>query len=369
MENRLNSLDALRGLLATWVLVAHVASRVLSDETVRKLHLQAALEPLTPVYVFMILSGFVIFHLLHREYGGYRDFMIRRFFRLAPLYFFVLPISVAAVGFELRTLEALPWRNGDITDSINVHRETLAHLWSHVVAHISMLHGAISDRFLKDAPFSFLSQGWSVSLEWQFYLSAPLLFLLAKSGRYLWLALVLVILIVLGRFGYYAVGYFPSQLHYFAVGILSYNTYRHSAWYVGMNATLRTFLLLLAFGAIYFGTSNPLVWMVWFAAMHVLLTSKSNPTSLLSRISDSRVLLWLGEVSYSVYLLHIPILYVVFALLLWLSRSWEQWHFLILALVLVVLLTLALAGLTHKFIERPGIRTGRNFAKRLTVVE
>ena len=364
MENRLSPLDALRGLLATWVMVAHVASRVLSDRAIQKFHLQAALEPLIPVYVFMILSGFVIFHFLHRDYSGYRSFIVRRFFRLAPLYFFILPISALAVGFELRTLQSLPWRNGDIIDSIGVHREALAAFWSHLLAHASLLHGAIPDRVLEDAPFTFLSQGWSISLEWQFYMIAPLLFVLVTSRRYWWLVLAVSALALLGTL-YYAVGYLPSQLHYFAVGILSFYAYRHSSWYIGLNAAVRTVALLFVLVALYFGTANPLPWMVWLAVMHVVLNTRTSSTSFLSRISDSPALLWLGEVSYSVYLLHIPILYLVFAVLLRLSTSWEQGRFLIVALALIVPLTLVLAALTHKFIELPGVRLGRRLAKQI----
>lgn len=364
MENRLFPFDVLRGLLATWVMIAHVVGRVLSDRTIQNYHLQAVLEPLIPVYVFMILSGFVIFYFLDQEYGGYRSFLARRFFRLAPLYFVILPLSALAVGFELRTLHNLPWRNGDIIDSISVHREALVEFWPHLLAHVSLLHGAIPDHILKDAPFTFLSQGWSVSLEWQFYLIAPLIFLLAKAGRYWRVALIVFILAILGTI-HHAVGYLPNQMHYFAAGILSFYAYRYSSWYAGIRDSFRLLALLLVFWALYLWMASPLPWMVWLAAMHVVLTTKANPRSVLSRMSQSPALRWLGEVSYSVYLIHIPILYVVFAALLRRSTPWEQGDFLLGALALIVPITLGAAALTHRFIERPGIRLGRTLAQRI----
>ena len=89
-RTNLASLESLRGLLALWVLIAHVTARVISEGTISKAHAQAPLEPLLPVYVFMILSGFVIFSLLQREQESYGVFVVRRIFRLAPLFLVVM---------------------------------------------------------------------------------------------------------------------------------------------------------------------------------------------------------------------------------------------------------------------------------------
>jgi len=159
------------------VLVAHVTARIISEATIGRVHAQAPLEPLIPVYVFMILSGFVIFSLLHRQQESYGVFVLRRFFRLAPLFLVVLLVSSQLVSFELRTLDHLFWRNPHIYDAIKIHRETLADFWPHFWSHFLLLHGLVPETLLPDGNFTFLSQGWSISLEWQFYLLAPLLYL------------------------------------------------------------------------------------------------------------------------------------------------------------------------------------------------
>ena len=110
-------LESLRGLLAVWVLAAHVAGRSLLDSQIAAARLNALTEPLLPVYVFMILSGFVIFLLLDNERQGYLPFLLRRFFRLAPLYYVILAISVFLLGLQLHALESLPWKNRVVAES------------------------------------------------------------------------------------------------------------------------------------------------------------------------------------------------------------------------------------------------------------
>jgi peptidoglycan/LPS O-acetylase OafA/YrhL len=46
-----------------------------------------------------------------------------------------------------------------------------------------MLHGAVPDVLVRNAPSAFLIPAWSVSLEWQFYLVAPLVYAWAVSAR------------------------------------------------------------------------------------------------------------------------------------------------------------------------------------------
>jgi peptidoglycan/LPS O-acetylase OafA/YrhL len=72
--------------------------------------------------------------------------------------------------------------------------------------------------------------------------------------------------------------------------------------------------------------------------------------------------LWLGRISYSVYLVHIPVLYLVFRAI----TRWDEhiggWEFLALALPGTLLVTIALAAFTYRFIERPGMGWGRQLA-------
>ena len=74
------------------------------------------------------------------------------------------------------------------------------------------------------------------------------------------------------------------------------------------------------------------------------------------------LLLWLGRISYSVYLMHIPVLYLVFRAITRLDGHIGGWKFLALALPGTLVATIALAAATYLFIELPGMRLGRRLA-------
>ena len=75
------------------------------------------------------------------------------------------------------------------------------------------------------------------------------------------------------------------------------------------------------------------------------------------------VLLWLGRVSYSYYLWHIPVLMAL--ALAYPTRGASAWLLLLTALVL----TGVVAELCFRAIEQPGIRLGRRLARALSQPE
>jgi peptidoglycan/LPS O-acetylase OafA/YrhL len=75
-------------------------------------------------------------------------------------------------------------------------RSTNEYFWAHAAAHLVMLHGAISNSILPFSQYAFNSPGWSLSLEWQFYLIAPLVIMFARSRAGIaWLDLGLLAII------------------------------------------------------------------------------------------------------------------------------------------------------------------------------
>lgn len=74
---------------------------------------------------------------------------------------------------------------------------------------------------------------------------------------------------------------------------------------------------------------------------------------------NSRVLHWLGTISYPLYLLHWPLLVCCISTLLYLRKTWTPGEMLTILAFTYLPITLLSAWLVHIWIERPGMRWGR----------
>jgi peptidoglycan/LPS O-acetylase OafA/YrhL len=91
------------------------------------------------------------------------------------------------------------------------------------------------------------------------------------------------------------------------------------------------------------------------AAVGVIALTMGTPE--IRRILNHRALVWLGRISYSLYLVHLPILYVVTAL--GLSAPWVT-------TVTVIAASLAAAELGARWIELPAMRLGKQLAAQVS---
>ena len=85
--------EGLRGLLAAWVVFGHVL--LFSGFQYQDGLFGIIFSPVLGVYVFMMLSGFVIFSSLDRRPTTWLSFMRRRFWRLLPVYLLCLGLAIA----------------------------------------------------------------------------------------------------------------------------------------------------------------------------------------------------------------------------------------------------------------------------------
>src|SRR5262245_34273125 len=188
------------------------------------------------VDVFIVISAFVIFLLLDKTRMSVTQFLTRRFFRLYPLFIslFVIAIPLSLMD-HWNVTHAGAYMSPRMIDYLTrIIESNWTNVHWHSALHAVMLNGAVPERILPNAPGAFLDPAWSVSLEWQFYLVAPLAFALAISSRpsrRIALALGCVALLAVTRFPILHVAYgaaLPFHLAYFAVGGASYFIYR---WY------------------------------------------------------------------------------------------------------------------------------------------
>ncbi|RXH39628.1 hypothetical protein XH94_17185 [Bradyrhizobium zhanjiangense] len=180
---------------------------------------------LPAVLVFLVVSGFVIAHVVVEKAEPYPVYLVQRFARLFPLFvatcffgFFtndLLAISLVAPGFN----------DSDFAKVVNgVAASNHKYLWSHLFAHLTMLHGAISNAALPYSEYAFNMPAWSISLEWQFYLVAPLIICIIRNELFI---LLLAIAVSICEFWSASLvstvqsGALPLATSYFVVGIVS----------------------------------------------------------------------------------------------------------------------------------------------------
>jgi peptidoglycan/LPS O-acetylase OafA/YrhL len=361
-------LDGLRALLSWWVVICHTLQQAGYLESNLGRGLRILVHGDYAVDVFIILSGFVIHKLWHDAREPYRIFIARRFLRLWPAFAVCLLGSLAVrpcvaaiichapLGEPVTAAEHLArlqqnWQNEQ------------GHFAAHLLAHLPMLHGAIPETLLPGSSIAFLGPAWSISLEWQFYLIAPLLFVLLQRGRGIaWL--IFAVLAGLGWMLRYTPpmnawfpmeAFLPQKLLLFGVGIICHEVWRavHDDGHFIAPA-----LLGLAGLVLFFTLSIPLaLWLLALAAVYA-------PRNWFKSLLDSRAFQFLGRVSYSTYLGHMLVLWalqpLIFRILPVVTAPQMLAFLIVLGAPLILVLSLAL----HRWVEAPAIRFGRRLSPR-----
>lgn len=358
---RIKPLESLRGLLALWVVVGHTIKHTgYAPASLGPFRLLAM--PELAVDVFIMLSGFVIFLLLDHQRSTYLQFIHKRWFRIAPLFLAELAVSALTLDWQMDVIRSSPFPAHAIANDLQIHQDAASHLFGNIVMHALMLHGALPAGLLPNSSFAIIGQGWSISVEWQFYLLAPLLFLLVSRGRWLLLGAAVAAAFALRLANYGDGGFAFGQMAYFMIGIASYYGWKHSDRLRAAPEALDVGAACVAVLLMMTTTRTPSL-LIWTAVMYVVVAQRqprlSRAQAWLAALLESRALLALGTISYSLYLVHMLVLYAAQDWLddLLAGATHPAWTAAM--LLAVVSGSVLVAALTYRFIELPGIAAGR----------
>lgn len=355
-NHRFSSIEGLRGWLAVLVMINHIGYA--SNLPPSTLGYLTSLGGANAVRVFMIISGFVIFHLLIEKREPYPAYLIRRFMRLFPLF------AVSCIGGYFVNLATIP---ADVigadtpfyVEARDIAAATEQWLEAHILAHATMLHGIISHDFLPWSEYAFNVPGWSISLEWQFYLVAPMMLL---ALRFPLMAIPLIIGIIIGHYATKEVWIYHQQsmlldpMIYFCVGIVSRVIYP-----LLENVVQQTTLPLTAIGLAAIFVRGPfVVWGLLYFGLIIHRDISNGFTKLYRLLLESRFASYLGSRSYSIYLCHYPIMLSYSAL--WASWTSQIGTFMMMTFA-VIPSTLMVAEVLYRGIELPAISLGRHLAR------
>jgi peptidoglycan/LPS O-acetylase OafA/YrhL len=364
--SHLFELEVVRGLMSWWVVVGHVLAFAGFQENNVPSVIALVMHGAYAVNVFMMMSGFVIAKLLTDKNESYKVFITRRFLRIYPVFFVVLAVAILVrplyIPILLASRAPLPWHYDRIWDAEN------SHFWSHILAHWSMLYGVIPESTLRYAGIALLGPAWSMTIEFQYYLVAPLLIFIARRfGTKGWITLIAVSGLVSEVFAATLQGNFPTSLPtflpLFLAGMTSYLIY---AKMKEQEAKVPADILLAGAPLLYLVTGS-VPATIWGFAMALILANGDSPVvskmkSLLNRPS----LLFLGKISYSTYLIHYPILWLAKALVACVALHANPFAVGLALFAITTPVTLCASALLYHFVEKPGIDFGRRLFKNPT---
>lgn len=351
-SERIGSLDSLRGIAALIVVFYHCSLVVpgVYPSLLSNLPMRVVLAGPEAVYVFFVLSGFVLYLSLQRhDRDTWRVFAARRLARLYPPV--VGAVLVSAALFVLVAPGPMPALQGWFTDLS----------WSEPLS-LELLAG----HFLLLDPNRFHTLDnpmWSLVVE----VRLSLLFPFIAAGVRRWPAATMIGCLGLSSLSRHVllaghpVGavdpFFTFQfLDLFALGAWMAR-YRAPVASLVRRVPALLYALATLFALVEQGRAVP--FMIYAAA--VLLVAASFSYAALARLYALRPLVWLGERSFSLYLIHMPLLLTTVHLLA--AR-------LPIAVILAGTVPLCLVGaeLFWRAVERPSIRlsraVGRHLARR-----
>lgn len=335
-------LTSLRGVAALWVVAHHLLLRFIDTglATPDRFLLPGGVA----VDIFFILSGLVMAGTYTAlTPAGVPAFMVRRVFRIYPLHLFVMAgiIGVALLRFFVK---------GQVAPGDN---------WARLPEALLLLQP------FRDLPLTWNVASWSVGVEMACYLAFPLLLPLMRGlPRTLVIGLALVLgiveFVVLSKVGTVVSG--PGAV---ARGFAGFS------FGMAMALSLRGVRLpplaqklaepLAAIGVVAaLAVSMPELTPVFAAALIGLFYIGRGPVAVLLEWAP---LHWLGKISYSVYLTHLPV--IGFAALLFAPQKMPlpegvgliAWSLVVMALVL------AISHLCWRFVEEPARRYGARLSR------
>ncbi|WP_239107229.1 acyltransferase family protein [Corynebacterium sp. FDAARGOS 1242] len=349
-------LDGLRGLAVVAVVIYHFFGDLLPGGYLG-------------VDMFFVLSGFLITSLLIREFNvtgriSLTDFWIRRFRRILPAALVVLCLCTAVVSAI----------GGDL--AVGIREQFLGTLffvnnWTQI---------ATSQTYFAPNEVQVFAHYWSLAVEEQFYLIWPLLMtgVFAVSRRKptrlpIAVALVLATASALAMAFLFAPGDDPTRVYYgtdthafgLLVGALLSFMLTSTSKEAGADSWASTSKGVLASTVGTLALLAYLAQLVWMGADReftyrggLVLTSVLGAAMIWAVVRETgpltwffgtRVMRWLGQRSFSLYLWHWPIIMILVAV-----SDAPSWALGILALPL----SFVLAEVTYQFVENPFRRGG-----------
>lgn len=349
IENRLYlpGLNGIRAVAAMTVLFGHMYSPF-GDWGLASLPFRIP-WPEEPVTTFFVISGFLITYLLMNEIVKTNNvsipkFYVRRILRIWPLYYLYLILAIVAVVCLKSPMDESVWYYalffGNISFALRIGLVPLFHYWS-------------------------------LGVEEQYYLWYPWV---AKYGKKHLLTIVVVLCVVwfglrLGCFMLLGKGLLHNLLTITrfdcmmigAIGAILY--YKNCRWFVQLcgNKWVSIVAWILFFTSGIYATFIPAPIRAELISILSLIVIVSGLTY--KPILENKILNYIGKISYGIYVIHPLLIFVgsYFVKKYELLANWNRGGDII-VFVGTTALTIALSGLSYRYLEMPFLRIKEKYS-------
>jgi len=291
-RQQIDGLTGLRGVAACWVMLMHFRDVTPTQVWQFPIFDRVISNGAYGVDIFFVLSGFVISYAYEGWFTrrlGLNDiyrFLTYRFARIYPVH--LVTFVFMNVLFMLRALTSgihgLPERYDLVT----------------LLSSLTLTHDWIPGCQTPNMP------AWSVSAEWFAYILFPLLCLILARTR--WLILVYLAtglgLALFQPFGTYGPAHVLSG---FLVGMAAYRLWES----ISLVRFPRITGLLVGVSIMFWGSSAEPPMATGLVFFSVLVIALADPEDFLGRTLSLPAAMYLGEISYSLYMVHWPVRVVI----------------------------------------------------------
>jgi peptidoglycan/LPS O-acetylase OafA/YrhL len=346
-------IDALRGIAVLGTLLIHCSKYEKGINDFGDIFKDFFQLGNSGVQLFFMMSAFTLYMSMSQKKGleknTYFNFFVRRIFRILPLFYFSVIIYFFIQNGNYW------WLKYPNIDSFSLIISTLT----------------FTNGFHPIWINSIVEGGWSIAIEMIFYALFPLIFKYIKSLKRAMFFLIISLFIsslsylIMIKYplieqdglwkGFYYFN-FLAQLPIFILGILIYliinQKGRFTEWINDIQIPIILFAFYLISNLLFSHIQNHVL--IAFSMFIVVLTFTSKE----NKLFINKVTCFLGKISYSMYLTHFPVLFIMWKLNLIDVFKGQILNFGLRFFILIVLTSL-FSYITYRLIELPGVNLGK----------
>jgi peptidoglycan/LPS O-acetylase OafA/YrhL len=349
-QSRYKTLDGLRGYLALGVFFHHaLMNYYYFEKGYFGVELSRFYDFLgqAAVSFFFMITGFLFWSKsIERKSNLTRSdlkkFYIKRFFRIYPMYWFSLGLVIIVVLFISQFSPKSSFLN------LTYELTRLTTLSSFVF--INGSHGPTSINTISIVPINSSIQ-WTLVYEVQFYLLLPFLAIFSKPKSFLLFSTGLILLYFLYPVRHIAIiiNFLWGMIAAYVVNQLKAREFKNRWLYGAIILSIFTTVIMNVTGDF---LTSPIASFLLFIAF--TLIAQGNSLFGLLTTSGAR---YLGTISYSIYLLHGIVLFLVFHTvdLIFPIKTINAWYFWLITGI-CGLVVIGVSGITYRLIEEPFLR-------------